>query len=205
MSTNNLSVTNTASYVTSASKAATTKKETAVSDKKSQTTEDTAAVYESTSDTKSLDSAKQLYKKDTETIQRLLSDLSQRQQQLKDLVEKTLLSQGNTKQASGDIFDALKSGNLKFSAEDIAKAKEDVAEDGYWGVKQTSDRLYSFAYALAGGDPSKADSMLEAIEKGFKQATKAWGSDLPSICKDTLEATREKVNAWKNGTATTEA
>ena len=30
--------------------------------------------------------------------------------------------------------------------------------------------------------------MQAAMEKGFKQATKAWGQDLPSISQDTLSA-----------------
>ena len=74
------------------------------------------------------------------------------------------------------------------SAADIAQAKEDVSEDGYWGVKQTSQRLFDFASALAGDDVEKMKEMQAAMEKGFKQATKAWGEDLPGICNDTLSA-----------------
>ena len=33
------------------------------------------------------------------------------------------------------------------------QAQKDIAEDGYWGVEQTSERLVSFAKALSGGDP----------------------------------------------------
>lgn len=198
MNTNGISSTN-SSYSTSAtyadSKTSKTKTESAAT--KSDNS-NTAAVYESTKDTPKTDSAKKTYTRDSETIKTMLNDVKQRQQQLQSLVERTLLKQGKTLGASESIWDALKSGNLEFSADDIAQAKEDVSEDGYWGVEQTSERLYSFAYALAGGDPSKADTMMSAIEKGFKQATKTWGSDLPDICSKTLDATREKINAWKN-------
>ncbi|MCI7557656.1 MAG: hypothetical protein MSS86_03365, partial [Lachnospiraceae bacterium] len=59
---------------------------------------------------------------------------------------------------------------------------------GYWGVKQTSQRLFDFASALAGDDVEKMKEMQAAMEKGFKKATKAWGGDLPEICKQTLSA-----------------
>lgn len=175
------------------STASTTKK---ASSQAAESKSNPAAVYEpSKQDTKK---AKK-YTQDTETVNRLLKETEQRKQQLKDLVQRTLTKQGETYNASMNIFDAIKSGNLRFSAEDIAQAKEDISEDGYWGVKQTSERIYSFAYALTGGDPSKADDMLKAVEKGFKQATGAWGSELPDITKQTMEAVREKFDAWKNG------
>ena len=160
----------------------------------SKVSEDKAAVYESgTKDTK------KIYKKDTETINRLLQDAEQRKQQLKDLVERTLGKQSEVFTFAN--FSKFQTGEATLSAEEIAQAKEDISEDGYWGVKQTSERLYSFAYALAGGDPGKADDMMAAIEKGYEQATKAWGKELPEISKQTLEATREKINAWKNANA----
>lgn len=158
-----------------------------------------ADVYESGK--KDSDSSKKIYKRDSETINRLLSDAKQRQQQMKDLVEKTLAKQGLTLNKSQSIFDILKTGKAEFSASDIAQAKKDVAEDGYWGVEQTAERLYSFAYALTGGDPSKADSMMAAIDKGFKQATKSWGGDLPGICQQTYDRVKEKMDAWKNTAA----
>ncbi len=208
MNTNNITATNVSTYNATASSKSTsaTKKEASKTEKKADSkNEQAAAVYESSTNTKQTDSVNKTYKKDTATINLLLNDLNQRKQQLQDLVEKTLLKQGQTLGTSKSIFDVLKSGNVKFSIEDITQAKEDVAEDGYWGVEQTSERLYSFAYALAGGDPSKADTLMSAIEKGYSQATKSWGDELPSICKQTLEATKEKMDAWKNGTSETES
>ena len=34
------------------------------------------------------------------------------------------------------------------------------------------------------------------MEKGFKQATKSWGDDLPDICQKTLESATEKIRNW---------
>lgn len=174
---------------------------TKVSEAKSsevKATEDKAAVYEaSTTDTK------KIYKRDSETINRLLQDAEQRKQQLKDLVERTLGKQSEIFTFAN--FNKFVTGEATLTAEEIAQAKEDVSEDGYWGVEQTSERLYSFAYALSGGDSSKADDMMAAIEKGYEEATKAWGNELPEISKQTLEATRQEIEAWKTantGTAT---
>ena len=91
------------------------------------------------------------------------------------------------------------------SAEVKAQAQADIAEDGYWGVEQTSDRIVEFAKALSGGDTSKADELLEAFKKGYQQATGAWGSKLPDISSRTYDAVVKKFDAWKNGTEETEA
>lgn len=191
--TNINSVTSVDSYYTqnTTSKAASTTKTAEV-----KPTEDKAAVYEA-GDKK----VNKTYKRDTETINRLLQDAENRKQQLKDLVERTLGKQSDIFTAA--VFNKFKTGEATLSAEEIEQAKEDVSEDGYWGVEQTSERLYSFAYALAGGDPDKADDMMAAIEKGYEQATKSWGNELPEISKQTLEATREKINAWKTANAGT--
>ena len=65
---------------------------------------------------------------------------------------------------------------------------EDISEKGYWGVEQTSKRMFDFASALAGDDVEKMKEMQKAMEKGYKEATKAWGQKLPEISKKTLDA-----------------
>ena len=175
---------------TSATKATETKTASVANNTEAKVSEDKAAVYETgNKDTK------KIYKRDTETINRLLQEAEQRKQQLKDLVERTLGKQSEVFTFAN--FNKFVTGEVKISEEEIAQAKEDISEDGYWGVEKTSERLYSFAYALAGGDPGKADDMMAAIEKGYEQATKTWGKELPEISKQTLEATREKIEAWK--------
>lgn len=90
------------------------------------------------------------------------------------------------------LFEQAKaSGDYTVDAATKAQAQKDISEDGYWGVKQTSHRLFDFACALAGDDVDKMKEMQAAVEKGFKQATGAWGRELPSICKDTFDATNK--------------
>ena len=94
-------------------------------------------------------------------------------------------------------------GNFTVDEETQKQAQADIAEDGYWGVEQTSDRILDFAKALSGNDPEKADLLIDAFKKGFEDATKSWGKDLPDISQRTY-AVLEKFDKWKNG-STTEA
>lgn len=179
---------------TGTASAAKTAKAAEAEDTKATATAGEAAVYEKGNST-----AAAKGKPDTATIEKLKADAENRTAQLRSLVEKMMLKQGQTVKSATDYLTALRSGTLKVDDATRLQAQKDIASDGYWGVEQTSDRLVSFAKALAGDDPSKADELMAAIEKGFKQATKAWGDNLPSICGQTLDATREKMNAWKNG------
>jgi hypothetical protein len=165
---------------------------------------DEAAVYEKSTETKK-DSANQIYDKES-IVAKLKADQQSRIDSMNSLVQKLLGKQA-------EKFDIANSNNLASTFRTIAgqvdqatidEAKESISEDGYWGVNQTSDRLVSMAIALSGGDTDKADEMMAAIEKGYKQATKAWGEDLPQISQDTLEATRQKMEDWKNGITTAE-
>lgn len=159
-----------------------------------KTADNEAAVYEKGNKA----SAKTIVKINTTTIDKMKADAEARTAQLRSLVEKMMVKQGQTVKGSMDYLLALKNGTLQVDDATRAQAQKDIAADGYWGVEQTSDRLVSFAQALASNDPSKADELMAAIEKGYKQATKSWGSELPDICKQTLDATREKMNNWKN-------
>jgi len=154
-----------------------------------------AATYEKNTEPK-----KVTYKQDTATLEQLKADAERRTSQLRDLVEKMMLSQGKTFQES-EMYAFLQSDNLSPDPETIQQAQADIAEDGYWGVNQTSDRLVSFAKALTRGNPDKIDDMIAAVQEGFKQATKAWGSDLPDISQKTLDATMEKLKQWKSEAA----
>lgn len=183
-----------------------TKKDTSSTD----TTKNSGAVYEK-SDNKKTDSANQIYNKDA-IISKLKADQQSRLQSMQSLVENLL----NKQKGTFDIANLLKkddvSGlNLSATFEAAAKnadpdtikaAQESISEDGYWGVNKTSDRLVSMAIALSGGDTSKADEMMAAIQKGYDRATSAWGKELPDICKNTLEATKQKMDDWKNGKTT---
>ena len=192
-------------YATETATSTTSKAETsAAADEKSKTKTDEAAVFEKSKDDKK-SSTNQIYNRDA-VVKRLKADQQNRISSMQGLVEKLLNKQkGTFDLANGtNLAETFRKAAGLASPEDIAKAKADIAEDGYWGVGQTSDSLVSMAIALSGGDTDKAEEMKEAIQKGFKKATKAWGEDLPQICKDTLDTTMKKMDDWKNGVTTAE-
>ncbi|SEP76855.1 hypothetical protein [Butyrivibrio sp. TB] len=137
---------------------------------------------------------KAIYKKSKEDraaiVQQLKAAEEQQRNNLISIVQKTLQGQvGAYGTAKGDDFwRQLAGGKFTVDAATKAQAQKDISEDGYYGVKQTSQRLFDFASALAGDDVDKMKEMQKAMEKGFKQATKTWGRELPSICKETMNA-----------------
>lgn len=146
-----------------------------------------SAVYEPSAETEKTNTvtAKQ---KNEAIISRLKADAEARTRQLQQLVQQMISKQGNAYGQANDMWKFLASGNFTVDAQTKAQAQADIAEDGYWGVKQTSERIFDFAKALSGGDMDKMKEMQAAFEKGFKQATKTWGKELPQISQDTRSA-----------------
>lgn len=146
-----------------------------------------SAVYEPSAETEKTDTATAKQKNEA-IISRLKADAEARTQQLQQLVQQMISKQGNAYGQANDMWKFLASGNFTVDAQTKAQAQADIAEDGYWGVKQTSERIFDFAKALSGGDMDKMKEMQAAFEKGFKQATKTWGKELPQISQDTRSA-----------------
>lgn len=165
----------------------TTAKETAAETAKSvSTAEETGVVYEHSTETAS--STQKTYTPNTNLVNQLKADAEARTAQLRSLVEKMMTQQSTAYGQANDIWQFMKNGNYTVDPATRLQAQKDIAEDGYWGVKQTSDRILSFATALTGGDPDKIEEMRAAFEKGYKQAEKTWGGSLPSICQQTYDA-----------------
>lgn len=167
--------------------------------------EDVGVIYEPSKDTEAASSKKE-HKVDKELIAKLKADADARLSQLKGIVEQLITKQGNAAQ-NVSIWSQFRQGILDGSIEvdeaTAAQAAEDISEDGYWGVKQTSERILDFAKALTGGDESKAEEMREAIKKGFDAAAKLWGDELPEISKKTYDAVMKGIDEWKNGSKVT--
>lgn len=109
---------------------------------------------------------------------------------LKDLVYRLRRRQGITWEA------AMAGEPVEIDEEARAEARALIAEDGYWGVKQTSERIFQMAVANAGGDTNKLDQIKAAIDKGFDMAKEAFGGTLPEISLNTYDAVMEKLDAW---------
>jgi len=134
------------------------------------------------------------YKPDTNMIAKLKADAEQRTSQFKSLVEQLMSKQSTTYGQATDIWSFLSKGNFTVDAATKAQAQQDISEDGYWGVNKTSDRIIQFATALTGGDPDKIEEMRDAFIKGYKQAEKTWGGNLPDISQQTYDAVMKKFD-----------
>lgn len=165
-------------------------------------TEESGVVYEPSNDSAgTASSTKKSSKADSATIAKLKADADARLSQLKGIVEQLITKQGKTAQ-SASIWSQFRQGVLDGSITvDEAAAKqaaEDISEDGYWGVKQTSERILDFAKTLTGGDSEKAEEMRDAIKKGFEAAAKLWGDELPEISQKTYDAVMKGIDEWEN-------
>ena len=157
----------------------------------SSTKTDTGVVYEKSSDQTSGTVTK---KTDYALINKLKADAEERTSQLRSLVEKMMTKQGVAIGTADSMWSFLAKGDFTVDEATRAQAQADIAEDGYWGVNQTSDRIIQFANALTGGDPDKIESMREAFKKGYAQAEKTWGGSLPEISQKTYDAVMEKFD-----------
>lgn len=155
--------------------------------------EENGVVYEPSKEVKTA-SSKKTYKPDTNLINKLKADADARTSQLKSLVEQMMGKQANAYGNANDIWSFLRSGNYTVDPATKAQAQADIAEDGYWGVNQTSDRIIQFATALTGGDPDKIEEMRAAFQKGYAKAEKTWGGKLPEISQRTYDAVMKKFD-----------
>lgn len=169
-------------------------------DNKSNTS---GVVYETSKNNASTGTPKKVYKQDTALVNKLKADTEARVSQMKSLVEQMISKQGKTLGQADSIWSFLAGGNYTVDPATRAQAQKDIAEDGYWGVEQTSSRIVDFATALTGGDPDKIEKMRDAFEKGFKQATKAWGRELPEISSKTYDTVMEKFDKLAEQAKTT--
>ncbi len=165
-------------------------------DEEAKVKTEAAAVYEKSEDSSAASQTASSKETDrTKIIQQLKADDALRQQQLVDIVHKMMGKQGKAYAIANSgnsddesIWRFLAKGDFTVDAATKAQAQEDISENGYWGVNQTSERILDFAKALAGDDPDKLEEMRTAFEKGYKQAEKTWGGELPDISKQTFDA-----------------
>lgn len=131
-------------------------------------------------------------------VKSLKADLDNQMVRFTNMMTQMFQKQGITGMTAqgDDMWRKIASGNFTVDAQTKADAQEAISEDGYWGVKQTSQRIFDFAYALAGDDPEKMRKMQAAVEKGFEQATKSWGRELPSIAQETHSAIGDLFDSY---------
>ena len=185
---------------TTSAKTASSTQQTSAKEASGSTAASSGVIYEKSSAATAKNSS---YKtQNASLIAQMKADTNNRVQQLQSIVSQMMSKQGNAISTADSMWRFLAGGNFTVSAAAKAQAQKDIAEDGYWGVEQTSDRILDFAKALSGSNPDKADELLNAFKKGFSQATKSWGSKLPDISQRTYDAVVKKFDEWKNESKT---
>ncbi|MBQ9492423.1 MAG: hypothetical protein IJR54_01645 [Oscillibacter sp.] len=136
------------------------------------------------------------YKPDAELVNQLKADLEQQKSRFLTSVKDMLTKQGIQVAQGEGIWKQIAGGNFEVDGETQAAAKEAIADGGYWSAEKTSERFIKYAKALTGGDPAKAEAMREAFRKGYKEAEKAWGGQLPELAQKTYDATMKLFDEW---------
>ena len=107
---------------------------------------------------------------------------------------------------NGGTSDGLTLSDLGYQGKPILQLSQDeatqlVSEDGFFGVTQTSDRVAGFVLSFAGDDLELLQKGREGIVKGFEEAEKLFGGQLPEISYKTQERTLalidEKIKSLK--------
>lgn len=200
MSVNGISNSQTTTYPTTSTK---TKTDSAKTSEKTTSAEDTGVVYEPSNAKESTDADTKV-KDYSSIVKQMKGELNTKNQQLQNLVNQLLSKQANKYTKLSQLFADIKDGKISVDPSVVTQAQKDIADDGYWGVEQTSERMVSMAKALSNGDPEKADKMIAAIKKGYEQASKAWGDKLPDICQKTIDAACSKLDSWRKSMTATE-
>lgn len=137
------------------------------------------------------------YKIDGKKLAQIKQDFHKNTESFRVMVRSMIEKQGGN---VNEILRALANGEevtIKVDAETKQSAQEAIAEDGYWGVNQTSERILEFAKTISGGDKSKIDTLINAFKEGFEAAREAFGGTLPEISQKTFDKVMEGFEAWK--------
>lgn len=137
---------------------------------------------------------KKVYTPNTALVNQLKADQAKFHENFRNMVLDMMSKQGSVYGQANDIWKFLASGDFTVDPQTKLEAQQAISEDGYWGVKQTSQRIFDFANALTGGDPEKMAEMKDAFLEGFEKAKEMWGGELPDISQKTYDAVLAKFD-----------
>ena len=131
-------------------------------------TADTGVVYEPSSSAKDNSTKVTDY---SSIVASMKKELSSKNEQLQNLVNKLLSNQAKKYISLSDMFK-----DIQVDEQTKIQAQKDISDDGYWGVEQTSDRLVSMAKAWGDKLPDICQKTIDVA----KQKLQNWrdgGSD----------------------------
>ncbi|MCL2200094.1 MAG: hypothetical protein FWB80_14370 [Defluviitaleaceae bacterium] len=129
---------------------------------------------------------------DRERVTSLWNQHQERVDSFRRMVE-TLLNQQAERQGLSQGFNIR---DIEVTDEMRAEAQAMIDEGGYFSVEETAARMLDFAVALTGGDPAQIEVMRDAVQRGFDQAARMFGGELPEISHETLQAVMNGFDEW---------
>lgn len=134
------------------------------------------------------------YKKPSSlSLDELRAQADQQVAQFKKLIQSLLAKQGESSNL------VLFGEKLNVTPEDSAKAQAAISEGGEYSVDAVATRIVDMAKALSGGDKSKIGVLKDAVLKGFDEARKVWGGEMPQITQDTYDEVMRQFDEWEKG------
>ncbi len=114
-------------------------------------------------------------------------------------IEYQIQISGETKVETNKQADILTLADIGYDGKAIGELSQDeakalVAEDGFFGVNKTSERIANFVLIGAGDDIDKLKAGREGILKGFNDAQEMWGGKLPDISYNTIDKSIEMID-----------
>jgi len=105
-----------------------------------------------------------------------------------------------SKESFGQQVKTFRFADIGYDGKPIGELSQDeakalVAEDGFFGIAQTSERIADFVLNGAGDDLEKLQAGRSGMLQGFAEAEALWGEKLPEISYTTMQKALEKVDA----------
>ena len=133
---------------------------------------------------------------DPAAIRNLLRDTNHQIEAVRRLLSSAL---GRT-DSTGQGWWAQRAENLNLTDAERAEAQALVAEDGFFGVSQTTDRIMDFARAMVGSNasPEQIEEMRVAVQRGFDDVARMFGgfNNLPEVTRDTHASIMAQFDDW---------
>jgi hypothetical protein len=127
----------------------------------------------------------------------------QYQKEITQNTSSNLLAQGslsfNVPKNLSDILSGLDLAGIGYNGKALGELSSDeaselVSENGFFGISNTSERIAGFVLNGAGNDIEKLKAGRDGVAKGFEDAKKIWGGELPEISQKTIEKTLELLD-----------
>lgn len=127
----------------------------------------------------------------------------QYQKEITQNTSSNLLAQGslnfNVPKNLSDILSSLDLAGIGYNGKALGELSSDeaselVSENGFFGISNTAERIAGFVLNGAGNDVEKLKAGRDGVAKGFEDAKKIWGGELPEISQKTIEKTLETLD-----------